>query len=125
MDILSQSLLPAVVELANDRQWRVRLAIIEYMPLLAAQLVRLIVLCEFMCQGIEFFDAKLASLTTAWLTDCVYTIREAAGKNLTKLTEVFGAAWSMTHVVPMVRAQAGVWRYSLDQQLGATAELPV
>ena len=38
---LSQSLLPAIVELAEDTKWRVRLAIIEYMPLLAEQLVRL------------------------------------------------------------------------------------
>ncbi|GIX88389.1 hypothetical protein CEXT_202481 [Caerostris extrusa] len=36
---LSQSLLPAIVELAEDSKWRVRLAIIEYMPLLAGQLV--------------------------------------------------------------------------------------
>ena len=38
---LSQSLLPAIVELAEDAKWRVRLAIIEYMPLLAEQLVSL------------------------------------------------------------------------------------
>lgn len=38
---LSQSLLPAIVELAEDAKWRVRLAIIEYMPLLAGQLVSL------------------------------------------------------------------------------------
>ena len=36
---LSQSLLPAIVELAEDAKWRVRLAILEYMPLLAGQLV--------------------------------------------------------------------------------------
>ena len=36
---LSTSLLPAIVELAEDTKWRVRLAIIEYMPLLAEQLV--------------------------------------------------------------------------------------
>lgn len=40
---LSQSLLPAIVELAEDTKWRVRLAIIEYMPLLAGQLVSTIV----------------------------------------------------------------------------------
>ena len=34
---LSNSLLPAVTELAEDRQWRVRVAIIECMPLLASQ----------------------------------------------------------------------------------------
>lgn len=43
---LSQSLLPAIVELAEDAKWRVRLAIIEYMPLLAGQLVS---------QGSHFF----------------------------------------------------------------------
>ena len=42
---LSQSLLPAIVELAEDTKWRVRLAIIEYMPLLAGQLVRRNVCC--------------------------------------------------------------------------------
>ena len=35
---LSQSLLPAIVELAEDTKWRVRLAIIEYMPLLAGKI---------------------------------------------------------------------------------------
>ena len=37
MQQLSQSLLPAIVELAEDTKWRVRLAIIEYMPLLAGK----------------------------------------------------------------------------------------
>jgi serine/threonine-protein phosphatase 2A regulatory subunit A len=41
VEMLSQSLLPAIVELAEDRQWRVRLAIIEYIPLLASQLVNI------------------------------------------------------------------------------------
>lgn len=54
---LSQSLLPAIVELAEDSKWRVRLAIIEYMPLLAGQL------------GVEFFDEKLNALCMTWLVD--------------------------------------------------------
>lgn len=54
---LSQSLLPAIVELAEDNKWRVRLAIIEYMPLLAGQL------------GKDFFDEKLNTLCMAWLVD--------------------------------------------------------
>ena len=59
---LSQSLLPAIVELAEDNKWRVRLAIIEYMPLLAGQL------------GKAFFDEKLNSLCMAWLVDHGETI---------------------------------------------------
>ena len=47
--LLSQSLLPAIVELAEDAKWRVRLAIINHIPLLAKQL------------GVEFFDEKLVS----------------------------------------------------------------
>ena len=57
VDLLAQSLLPAIVELAEDRHWRVRLAIIEYIPLLASQL------------GQAFFEDKLAALCLAWLGD--------------------------------------------------------
>lgn len=59
---MSQSLLPAIVELAEDRHWRVRLAIIEYIPLLASQL------------GVGFFDDKLGALCMQWLQDkvCIF-----------------------------------------------------
>jgi serine/threonine-protein phosphatase 2A regulatory subunit A len=40
IELLSQSLLPAIIALAEDKQWRVRLAIIENIPLLAEQLVQ-------------------------------------------------------------------------------------
>ena len=62
IDLLSQSLLPAIVELAEDRHWRVRLAIIEYIPLLASQL------------GVGFFDDKLGALCMQWLEDKVYAV---------------------------------------------------
>ncbi|XP_050166967.1 serine/threonine-protein phosphatase 2A 65 kDa regulatory subunit A alpha isoform [Myiozetetes cayanensis] len=91
---LSQSLLPAIVELAEDAKWRVRLAIIEYMPLLAGQL------------GVEFFDEKLNSLCMAWLVDHVYAIREAATSNLRKLVERFGHTWAQGTIVPKVLAMA-------------------
>ena len=78
VDELSQSLLPAITELAVDRQWRVRLAIIEYIPLLASQL------------GVPFFEEKLRAMCIEWLHDCVYTIRESAIQNLKKILEVFG-----------------------------------
>ena len=89
-DLLSQSLLPAIVELAEDRQWRVRLAIIDYIPLLASAL------------GVEFFNEKLSALCMTWLGDNVYSIREAAVKNLSELTKVFGIEWSAENIVPKV-----------------------
>jgi hypothetical protein len=59
IDLLAQSLLPAIEELAEDKHWRVRLAIIEYIPLLAGQL------------GAEFFEEKLGPQCMKWLQDQV------------------------------------------------------
>jgi hypothetical protein len=94
IDLLSQSLLPAIVELAGDKQWRVRQAIIEYIPLLATQL------------GKQFFDEQLGNLCMSWLGDIVFSIREAATVNLKKLIEVFGVEWARGAIVPKVVAMA-------------------
>jgi len=80
------------VQLAEDKQWRVRLAIIEYIPLLASQL------------GVSFFDEKLSDLCMGWLGDTVFSIREAATTNLKKLTEVFGVEWASEAIIPKVMA---------------------
>lgn len=92
IDLLSKALLPAIVELAEDKQWRVRQAIIEYIPLLGNQL------------GVHFFDDQLGNLCMAWLGDPVFSIREAATVNLRKLTEVFGVPWSRVTLIPKVLA---------------------
>ena len=92
IELLSQSLLPAIVQLAEDKQWRVRLAIIEYIPLLASQL------------GVKFFDEQLSTLCMRWLGDAVFSIREAATQNLKKLTEVFGVDWANDSIIPKVMA---------------------
>lgn len=92
VDILSRELLPAIVELAEDKNWRVRLAIIGHIPLLAREL------------GREFFkdNKKLGKLCLSWLRDSVYSIREAAIVNLKALTEVFGVDWAKEYIVPQV-----------------------
>ena len=90
IELLSESLLPAIVELAEDKSWRVRQAIIEYIPLLATQL------------GKPFFDESLGNLCMSWLGDTVYSIREAATVNLKKLTDVFGVDWAKVQIVPKV-----------------------
>lgn len=69
-----------------------RLAIIEYIPLLASQL------------GVKFFDEKLSALCMGWLGDTVFSIREAATHNLKKLTEVFGVEWASEAIIPKVMA---------------------
>ncbi|KTF92215.1 hypothetical protein cypCar_00008489 [Cyprinus carpio] len=80
---LSQSLLPAIVELAEDAKWR----------------------------GVEFFDEKLNSLCMAWLIDHVFAIREAATCNLMKLVEKFGAEWAQNTIVPKVLGMANDSNY--------------
>ena len=99
IELLSQSLLPAIVQLAEDKQWRVRLAIIEYIPLLASQL------------GVSFFDEKLSDLCMSWLGDTVFSIREAATKNLRKLTDVFGVEWASEAIIPKVMAMGNHTNY--------------
>jgi hypothetical protein len=59
IDLLAQSLLPAIEELAEDKHWRVRLAIVEHIPLLASQL------------GADFFQEKLGPQCMKSLEDQV------------------------------------------------------
>ena len=129
---LSQSLLPAIVELAEDTKWRVRLAIIEYMPLLAGMRLKwnrcqlnscynfnipIILLNLYFLRrssnlhligqlGVEFFDEKLNSLCMTWLIDHVYAIREAATNNLKRLVEKFGTDWAQQTIIPKVIAMS-------------------
>jgi serine/threonine-protein phosphatase 2A regulatory subunit A len=91
VDLLSQSLLPAITELAADSKWRVRLAVIENMPMLAKQL------------GVQFFNEKLINLSLGWLSDTVFSIRKAAAENLRHLTAIFGEEWARANVVPRIR----------------------
>ncbi len=91
VDLLSQSLMPAITDLAQDTKWRVRLAVIENTPMLAKQL------------GVQFFNEKLINLSLAWLGDVVFSIRKAAAQNIRYLTEIFGEDWARTHIVPRIR----------------------
>ena len=88
---LSQSLLPAIVELAEDSKWRVRLAILEHMPLLAEQL------------GRKMFDDKLCELCLSWLVDHVFAIRQAATISVKKLVSTFGVEWAKEAIIPKGR----------------------
>ncbi|CCK72677.1 protein phosphatase 2A structural subunit TPD3 KNAG_0L00540 [Huiozyma naganishii CBS 8797] len=87
VDLLAESLLPAITELANDVNWRVRMAIIDYTPVLAEHL------------GVDFFNQHLSDLCLSWLWDTVYSIREDAVKNLTKLAQIFGPDWCRDEII--------------------------
>jgi len=101
VDLLSQELLPAIKDLAEDIHWRVRLAIIEYIPLLASQMGTAFLFQK--APGVDGAEGEqLNALCLRWLSDRVYSIREAAAVNLQKLAEVFGAEWARAHVLPKV-----------------------
>jgi serine/threonine-protein phosphatase 2A regulatory subunit A len=118
VDLLSQSLLPAILDLAQDGKWRyevhlpycfpfsstpfptvsfvfsfffrIRLAIIHQIPLLAKQL------------GKDFFTDKLSSICVNWLGDDIATIRDAATTNLKELTSLFGTEWACDNLIPHI-----------------------
>ena len=103
VDLLARELLPAIEDLAEDAHWRVRLAIIEYVPLLASQMGTAFL---FQKNGDTGEDGELTKLCLRWLGDRVYSIREAAAVNLKRLAEVFGEEWAKEHVIPRVMALA-------------------
>merc|ERR1712227_1078133 len=90
VELLAQSLLPTILDLSRDQKWRVRMAIIDNMPILAEKL------------GPAFFDEKLCSQCIAWLCDDVFSIRIAAADNIRKLTQFFGQQWFQTCIYPQV-----------------------
>ena len=90
VEMLSQALLPSIVDLSEDSKWRIRQAIIELVPKLAEQL------------GNEFFNDKLNSLCIAWLSDNVYSVRKAATKNLCELVILFGENWAQEYIFPRI-----------------------
>jgi serine/threonine-protein phosphatase 2A regulatory subunit A len=85
--------------------WRVRLAIIEYMPLLAKQL------------GQQYFvefsvnEENLSSLSMSWLSDEVHAIREAACANVKNLAVVFGEEWATTVLIPQIKKMRASTNY--------------
>jgi serine/threonine-protein phosphatase 2A regulatory subunit A len=89
---LTQSLLPAIIDLADDSKWRIRLAVIERIPLLAKQL------------GKEVFTDELLTLCVGWLGDDISSIREATATSLLKeLTSLLGPDWCVKNILPRVK----------------------
>mmetsp|Transcript_36279 Transcript_36279/g.43822 ORF Transcript_36279/g.43822 Transcript_36279/m.43822 type:complete len:602 (+) Transcript_36279:101-1906(+) len=90
IDALKGALVPAILDLAMDlKSWRIRKAIIEYIPQLAKSL------------GRDFITDQLTDLCVGFLNDSVYEIREYAGVNLQRLAELkeFGIEWATVEIV--------------------------
>merc|ERR1711964_716057 len=89
---ISKHVIPSIIKLAEDRQWRVRIAIVECVPLLAQTL------------GPKEFDSTLTKAVMGWLVDHVFAVREATMVVLRTLIDTFDRAWFKKSVVPKLVA---------------------
>lgn len=77
ISLLEESVIPSVMELSLDNDWRVRLGITDKLPALAKQF------------GRRFFDDRLFDLSMAALEDNVADIRLSAASNQLQIAKVF------------------------------------
>lgn len=89
---LSENVIPAITELGQNKSWRIRQSVLEYIPSLSNQLT------------LEYFSKNLCGLCFGWLTDTVYAVRAAAVTNLKKLTLRFGEEFTVNHVLPKIHS---------------------
>ncbi|KAH9259782.1 hypothetical protein BASA81_002204 [Batrachochytrium salamandrivorans] len=92
IDDLSVALLPAVIELAHDKNWRVRAQTIAHLPVLAKQM------------ELAYFEANLMDICVHFLSDQVFTVREAGAGLVMQICKVFGTEWTLKKIVPSVQA---------------------
>jgi len=74
---LQESLIPAIVELTLDRNWRVRLGVVEKFPLLISVF------------GMKFFKDQIFKLTLGALQDMTAEIRLAAAQQLYQVAVIY------------------------------------
>ena len=74
-------------DLSEDKNWRIKLSVVEQYPALARQL------------GEAFFTEKLIPMCFKWLNDSVYSIRVASIQNLKELTQIFGSQWAERNII--------------------------
>lgn len=89
-----QHLMPEVLKMADDTQWRVRLSVVETLPVYARHL------------GMEMFDERLKDIQCRALSDSVAHIRERAILNLAELSKEFGDEWMKASILPSVQEAA-------------------
>jgi len=94
ISLLEESIIPSIMELTLDNDWRVRLGIIEKFPALAKQF------------GLKFFNQRLFALCLASLEDNVADIRLSAASNLFEISTIFNKVnkdnfqWTKEQLIP-------------------------
>ena len=75
---INEKLIPALVNLSGDKTWRIRLAVVQFMPTLVKHIER------------QLFADKIEANLVAMMTDPVFTIRDESTQTLLTLSESFG-----------------------------------
>jgi len=89
-DACDQHFIPEVLKMAQDVQWRVRLAVVETLPVYAKHL------------GMELFNTRFKDIQTRALSDSFAYVRERAIKNLEDLCSCFGDSWIQEEMLPSI-----------------------
>lgn len=88
---LVDSLLPIILLLRDDDNWRIRKAVLEVLPVLAAHL------------GMEYFETRLLERYFSAFKDRICEVRLAATGSLAALAKVAGGDWVLAHVMPRLK----------------------
>jgi serine/threonine-protein phosphatase 2A regulatory subunit A len=87
LENLQQAIVPALKDLSEDKNWRIKLSVVEQYPRIAEEL------------GEAFFTEKFVPVCVKWLNDNIYSIRVAAITNLKELTKLLGSQWAERNVI--------------------------
>ena len=90
LDSLSSSLLPALNELAVDKNWRTRAAVVEFLPFFAQKM------------GENFLNDKFSKILIDWLSDRIYGVRDAAIRCIKNLIDSLGSQWAEKQLFPKI-----------------------
>merc|ERR1719476_1240454 len=91
--------MPSIKDLGKDRQWRVRLAVLECLPVLAQHL------------GEVHFTKEMNPLLHGWLLDPVFSVREAAASSVRAISDVLGQPWAEASLIPQLQAMLAERNY--------------
>eukprot|EP00922_Rhytidocystis_sp_ex-Travisia-forbesii_P050392 GHVS01074920.1.p1 GENE.GHVS01074920.1~~GHVS01074920.1.p1 ORF type:complete len:646 (-),score=134.34 GHVS01074920.1:181-2118(-) len=87
---LSSVILNAMQSLVEDVQWRIRLAVVNLIPVLANAF------------GVRAFESRLQSVFLLTLTDNVNAVRDSTINTIETLAKSFGSEWTMLAFSPKI-----------------------
>ena len=100
---MQDEIMPSVLQLVNDSHWRVRLAIVEQMPLFMGAL------------GTPYFTSNLLPPLLATFGDTVAHVRVCSADMLAELAEAAGHDWIQANVMPSLKESWEASSYYLQR----------